>query len=72
MPDPAQVAKRIGPALPNERDEAPQVPPPPPGKKMKQAAADVAAGKVDTEARGEARCNFDPADCKPPKRPPGR
>jgi len=69
--DPAKAVKRIGPALPHERDEAPEVPPPPTGK-MKQAAKDIASGKVDTEQRGEARCNFDPADCTPPKRPPGR
>ena len=68
MQDPVRTAKRIGPALPNERDETPHVPPPP-GKKMKQAAADVAAGKVDTEARGDSLCNFDPAACKPPKVP---
>ena len=66
--DPAQAAKRIGPALPHERDEAMQAPPPP-GRKMRQAAADVAAGKVDTEARSAARCNFEPATCVPPKRP---
>ena len=63
--------KRIGPALPQERGAVPVVPPPP-DPKMKQAAADVAAGKVDTEARSDARCNFEPAKCKPPKRPPGR
>ena len=60
--------KRIGPALPklpHEKDES-TVTPLRPGRKMKRAAADLAAGKVDTEIRGEARCNFDPAACNTP------
>jgi|SoiMethySBSTD1v2_1073268.scaffolds.fasta_scaffold280777_2 hypothetical protein len=71
MTAPQKTETRTGvpqPKLPHERDESTATPPAP-GPAMKRAASDVATGKIDTERRGQARCNFEPADCAEPSQP---
>ena len=53
--------EELAPKLPHERDETPDPAPGSDGAKVRRAAADIAAGRKDTDCYGAARRVFDRA-----------